>query len=93
MESLKVGGHGYVDMKKSIVESANPYYYRLSDQIGHKPIVDTARLFGFNERTGIDIPGEKKGLLPDANGKRRQWEVDGTRETLYFYQLGRGILQ
>lgn len=46
----KVGGHGYVDMKKSIVESANPYYYRLSDQVGHKPIVDTARLFGFNEK-------------------------------------------
>ena len=89
----KVGGHGYVDMKKSIVESANPYYYRLSDQIGHKPIVDTARLFGFNERTGIDIPGEKKGLLPDAEWKKKAMGSDGTRETLYFYQLGRGILQ
>lgn len=29
----KRGGHGYVDMKKSLVESANPYYYRLADQV------------------------------------------------------------
>jgi len=88
----KVGGHGYVDMKKSIVESANPYYYRLSDQIGHKPIVDTARLFGFNERTGIDIPGEKKGLLPDAEWKKKAMGSGWYKGDTILLSIGQGYL-
>ena len=88
----KVGGHGYVDMKKSIVESANPYYYRLSDQIGHKPIVDTARLFGFDERTGIDIPGEKKGLLPDVEWKKKAMGSGWYKGDTILLSIGQGYL-
>ena len=88
----KVGGHGYVDMKKSIVESANPYYYRLSDQIGHKAIVDTARLFGFNERTGIDIPGEKRGLLPDAEWKKKAMGSGWYKGDTILLSIGQGYL-
>ena len=88
----KVGGHGYVDMKKSIVESANPYYYRLSDQIGHKAIVDTARLFGFNERTGLDIPGEKRGLLPDAEWKKKAMGSGWDKGDTILLSIGQGYL-
>ena len=88
----KVGGHGYVDMKKSIVESANPYYYRLSDQVGHKPIVDTARLFGFNERTGIDIPGEKRGLLPDTEWKKKVMGSGWYKGDTILLSIGQGYL-
>lgn len=58
-------------MKKSIVESANPYYYKYSDKIGHKPIIDVATSFGLGEKTGIDIPGEKKVCFLTQLGKRR----------------------
>ena len=88
----KVGGHGYVDMKKSIVESANPYYYRLSDQVGHKPIVDTARLFGFNEKTGIDIPGEKRGLLPDTEWKKKVMGSGWYKGDTILLSIGQGYL-
>ncbi|AVQ29627.1 penicillin-binding protein 2 [Fusobacterium ulcerans] len=88
----KVGGHGYVDMKKSIVESANPYYYRLSDQVGHKPIVDTARLFGINEKTGIDIPGEKRGLLPDTEWKKKVMGSGWYKGDTILLSIGQGYL-
>lgn len=88
----KAGGHGYVDMKKSIVESANPYYYRLADQIGHKPITDTAREFGFGERTGIDIPGEKKGVLPDTEWKKKTIGSGWYKGDTILLSIGQGYL-
>lgn len=88
----KAGGHGYVDMKKSIVESANPYYYRLADQIGHKPIVETAHIFGLGEKTGIDIPGEKKGILPDIEWKKKVIGSGWYKGDTILLSIGQGYL-
>ena len=88
----KAGGHGYVDMKKSIVESANPYYYRLADQIGHKPIVETAHIFGLGEKTGIDIPGEKKGILPDVEWKKKVIGSGWYKGDTILLSIGQGYL-
>lgn len=68
----KIGGHGYVDMKKSLVESANPYYYKLADQIGYKSIVEAANNLGLGNYTGIDVPGEKKGVVPTPDWKKKR---------------------
>ena len=88
----KAGGHGYVDMKKSIVESANPYYYRLADQIGHKPIVETAHIFGLGEKTRIDIPGEKKGILPDVEWKKKVIGSGWYKGDTILLSIGQGYL-
>lgn len=88
----KAGGHGYIDMKKSIVESANPYYYKYSDKIGHKPIIDVAESFGLGEKTGIDIPGEKKGLLPDANWKKKAIGSGWFKGDTILLSIGQGYL-
>ena len=88
----KAGGHGYVDMKKSIVESANPYYYRLADQIGHKPIVETAHIFGLGEKTRIDIPGEKKGILPDVEWKKKIIGSGWYKGDTILLSIGQGYL-
>jgi penicillin-binding protein 2 len=88
----KAGGHGYVDMKKSIVESANPYYYRLADQIGHKPIVETAHIFGVGEKTGIDIPGEKRGILPDVEWKKKVIGSGWYKGDTILLSIGQGYL-
>lgn len=88
----KAGGHGYVDMKKSIVESANPYYYRLADQIGHKPIVETAHVFGLGEKTGIDIPGEKRGILPDVEWKKKVIGSGWYKGDTILLSIGQGYL-
>lgn len=91
-KAWKIGGHGYTDMKKSIVESANPYYYKYSDKIGHKPIIDVAKIFGLGQKTGIDIPGEKKGLLPDTEWKKKTMKSGWYKGDTILLSIGQGYL-
>jgi len=66
----KEGGHGTVDMYKSIVQSCDTYYYMLANDLGVDTIHDHMQRFGFGELTGIDIQGESRGLLPSTAWKR-----------------------
>jgi penicillin-binding protein 2 len=67
----KKWGHGKVDITKSIVQSCDVYYYRLARQLGIDELHDYLALFGFGQRTGIDLHGESAGLMPSAQWKRR----------------------
>ena len=69
----KVGGHGIVDMYKSIVESCDTYYYVLANDLGIDAISQFMRQFGFGARTGIDLPGEAIGVLPSQEWKKRRF--------------------
>ncbi len=66
----KEGGHGSVDMYRSIVQSCDTYYYMLANDLGVDTIHDQMQKFGFGELTGIDILGESRGLLPSTQWKR-----------------------
>ncbi|HEV8501785.1 MAG TPA: penicillin-binding protein 2 [Casimicrobiaceae bacterium] len=69
----KPGGHGMVDMPKSIIQSCDTYYYMLGAETD---IDDTARFlaqFGFGAKTGIDIDGELTGILPSRTWKRERF--------------------
>jgi penicillin-binding protein 2 len=69
----KPGGHGYVDMNKSIVVSCDTYYYMLA---GETDIDDTYAFlsqFSFGRKTGIDIEGELLGVLPSRAWKRERF--------------------
>ena len=70
----KPGGHGYVDMFKSIVVSCDTYYYMLA---GETDIDDTHAFlsqFGFGRKTGIDVEGEVLGVLPSRGWKRERFK-------------------
>ncbi|HVR94169.1 MAG TPA: penicillin-binding protein 2 [Casimicrobiaceae bacterium] len=70
----KPGGHGYVDMFKSIVASCDTYYYMLA---GETDIDDTYAFlskFSFGRKTGIDIEGELIGVLPSRAWKRERFK-------------------
>jgi penicillin-binding protein 2 len=69
----KVGGHGMVDLHKSIVVSCNTYYYQLAADLGIGGISSFMAPFGFGERTGIDLPGEASGVLPSPEWKMRRF--------------------
>ena len=56
----KVGGHGMVDVHKSIVVSCNTYYYQLANDLGIDGIAGFMAQFGFGTLTGIDLPEKKK---------------------------------
>ena len=66
----KEGGHGLVDMYKSIVHSCDTYYYMLANDMGVDLMHDMLSRYGFGELTGIDIQGESRGLLPSTRWKR-----------------------
>jgi len=70
----KKGGHGLVDMYKSIVESCDTYYYILANDLGIDQIAAFMRPLGFGQRTGIDIEGESEGVLPSSDWKRRRFK-------------------
>ncbi|MBA2965571.1 MULTISPECIES: penicillin-binding protein 2 [Ramlibacter] len=69
----KEGGHGMVDMYRSIVQSCDTYYYMLANDMGVDLMHEQMSHFGFGEITGIDIAGESRGLLPSTEWKRRAY--------------------
>jgi len=66
----KPGGHGMVDMFRSIVVSCDTYYYTLAGEMGVDAIYDFMKPFGFGQKTGIDLEHEKTGVLPSTAWKR-----------------------
>ncbi|GIR48854.1 MAG: hypothetical protein CM15mP58_09510 [Burkholderiaceae bacterium] len=62
------GGHGQVDMKKSIVVSSDTYYYKLAIGMGVDLIHEHISPFGFGKQTGVDLSGEARGILPSSHG-------------------------
>ncbi len=70
----KAGGHGMVDMHKSIVVSCDTYYYGLAQELGIDNIHSFISRFGFGAKTGIDIDGEAGGLLPSQDWKMRRFK-------------------
>jgi len=69
----KVGGHGMVDMYKSLVVSCDTYYYMLGNDLGIDNISSFMRRFGLGSRTGIDLEGESTGILPSAAWKQKRF--------------------
>jgi len=64
-------GHGFVNLYSAIQHSCNIYFYQLGKKLGIEEIYKYACLLGFGARTGIDLPGEKKGLVPNPAWKRK----------------------
>ncbi len=87
----KPGGHGYVDMMKSIVVSCDTYYYMLAGETDIDVTHDFLAQFGFGEETGIDIEGELKGVLPSREWKRKRFAGANYREEHRKWYLGDSI--
>jgi penicillin-binding protein 2 len=58
-------GHGTVDVHEALAHSCDVFFYHLGQKLGIERIAKYARLFGLGSPTGIDIQGEKRGLVPD----------------------------
>lgn len=69
----KEGGHGSVDLYKSIVASCDTYYYQLANDLGIDNIASFMAPFGFGSKTGIDIEGESVGVLPSPAWKKKRF--------------------
>ncbi|MBE2259003.1 MAG: penicillin-binding protein 2 [Candidatus Accumulibacter sp.] len=69
----KKGGHGTVDMYKSIVQSCDTYYYMLANDMGIDAIARFMGQLGLGQKTGVDIDGESEGVLPSPEWKKRRF--------------------
>lgn len=70
----KKGGHGTVDLFKSIVVSCDTYYYGMAVEMGIDNIFNFLSRFGFGKKTGIDLEGETSGLLPSQEWKMKRFK-------------------
>jgi penicillin-binding protein 2 len=70
----KKGGHGYIDMYRSIVMSCDTYYYQLGNEMGIDAISGFMKQFGFGQLTGVDLLHEQKGVLPSQEWKRERFK-------------------
>ena len=70
----KKGGHGIVDMYKSIVHSCDTYYYLLANDMGIDNIARFMGDLGLGKKTGVDIEGESEGVLPSPEWKKRRFK-------------------
>ncbi|MFH1582161.1 MAG: penicillin-binding protein 2 [bacterium] len=90
--------HGWVDMKKAIAESCNVYFYTIGggygnqDGLGPTRIKKYLELFGWNEKTGIDLPGEIAGFLPDKEWKKETLNEGWWDGDTYNLSIGQGYL-
>jgi penicillin-binding protein 2 len=64
------GGSGWTDLRKSIAQSVNTYYYKLALDMGIKRFDEWMRRYGFGQPTGIDLVGENTGIVPSPEWKR-----------------------
>ena len=85
----KPGGHGVVDMYKSIVDSCDTYYYQLASETDIDKTAEFLRLLGFGGKTGIDIDGEMEGVLPSRAWKEKRF-AKGASDARKWY-LGDSI--
>ncbi|HEX9397380.1 MAG TPA: penicillin-binding protein 2 [Burkholderiales bacterium] len=69
----KAGGHGTVDLYKSIVVSSDTFYYQLANDMGIDAIAGFMKHFGFGARTGIDLQNEALGVLPSPEWKQARF--------------------
>ncbi len=89
----KRSGHGMVDLHDALMHSCDIYFYQLGDQIGMAPLIKEARLWGFGEKTGIQLSPEARGHLPRADahvfhGRRRAW----FRGEIMITAIGQGLV-
>lgn len=67
----KTGGHGAINLVQAIAESCDTYFYVAANEMGIEPMAETLKSVGLGQPTGIDLPNEGGGLVPDPRWKRR----------------------
>jgi penicillin-binding protein 2 len=75
----KKGGHGTVSLHRALAQSCDVYFYTIGNRMGIDTIAKYAELAGLGRKTGIDLPGEKEGVMPSSRWKIRTLRRNGSR--------------
>jgi penicillin-binding protein 2 len=88
--------HGLTDIRKAIAESCDVFFYAVGggyekiSGLGVEKIDKYLSIFGFGEKTGIDIPGEQVGLIPDPEWKEKNKKESWYLGDTYHLSIGQG---
>ncbi|MBI5085008.1 MAG: penicillin-binding protein 2 [Acidobacteria bacterium] len=74
----KKSGHGAVSLKTAIAQSCDVFFYAVGNKLGIDKIAEYGGMAGLGRKTGIDLPGEKDGVLPSS-----KWKIRTQREKWY----------
>lgn len=88
----KAHGHGVIDMKEAIQHSCNSYMYKLIKMIGGERVLDLAKKMGLGSVTGIDLPAESCGFVPNPDWKKRRFKSDWKIGDSLNISIGQGAL-
>ncbi len=88
----KTAGHGSVDLRHAIEQSCNVYFYTIGNMTGIDKIHKWATLLGLGEKSGIDLPGETKGLVPSPEWKRAAFNEKWYSGETISVSIGQGAV-
>lgn len=88
----KKHGHGWLDMVGAIEESCDVYLYELAKRLGIDRIEAMARRFGLGDELGIDLPGERGGLIPSREWKLATRDVPWQKGETLISAIGQGFV-
>jgi len=87
------GGHGALNLYNAIRYSCNVYFYNIARRMGIEEIAASAQKFGLGAKTGIDLPGEKEGLVPTPEWKKKTRNAAWYPGETISVGIGQGPLQ
>jgi penicillin-binding protein 2 len=90
--SWKKGGHGHVDLKRGIAVSCDIFFYEAAKRLGIDKIHDTAIAMGLGAKTGIELPGERPGLIPSREWKLHRFGVGWQQGETLNTGIGQGYV-
>ena len=85
-------GHGWTDLHKAIVQSCDVYFYTVGNMMGIDKIAAYARLFGLGGPTGVELKGEKSGIVPTPEWKKRVFHQPWYQGETIPVAIGQGYL-
>jgi penicillin-binding protein 2 len=86
------GGHGTLGLVQGIAQSCDCYFYDVARRTGVDTIAEMARRFGMGTRTGIDLPGERPGLVATSQWKQERFGVPWQRGETLVIGIGQGYM-
>ena len=89
----KKGGHGEVDLIKAIAVSCDTFFYGLGVELGIPKLNIVLRRFGFGEKTNIDMPNEKRGLIASDEWKKIKYKKKWYQGETAITAIGQGYTQ
>ncbi|WP_432823508.1 penicillin-binding protein 2 [Trichloromonas sp.] len=88
----KKGGHGRTDLKKALKESCDVWFYKVSLDLGIDRIADMARSLGLGRSLGFPLEGEKSGLIPDRQWKKKRYGARWYDGETVIASIGQGYV-